>query len=113
MCLVHIGLNLKDKGGEIRAEGVNLAAVCHTGQRGRGHFQEGFQERLNAEIGQGRAEEHRAELAVLYFINIQLPSCGQQLHIVNQLLMLCLAVQQLGNGRVIEVNFVLGGLVLA
>ena len=39
------------------------------------------------------------------FVKVQLPSSRQKFHIVNQLLMFDFAVEQRGNLRVIQVNF--------
>ena len=62
--LVHIGLNLKDKAGEIVREGVHHLISRLSGERCGGHAQKLLQKRLNAEAGQRRAEEHRGELSV-------------------------------------------------
>ena len=91
----------KDKGGKVRAEGVNHAAVRHTGHGRRRHLEEVFQKRLHAEIGQSGTEEHRAESAVFHFLQVQLPPGGKQLHIVNELPVLGLRIQKLGHPAVI------------
>ena len=51
VCLVHIGLNLKYKSGEIIAHRIYKAAVCHSWKRGCGHFQEMLQESLHTKVG--------------------------------------------------------------
>ena len=57
--LVHVRLNFKDERGKVRAERVDHAAVGLARQRARRHAQEFLQERLYAEVGKRRAEEHR------------------------------------------------------
>ena len=110
--LVHIGLNLEDKSGEIGGEGVDFAAVGHTGQGRRRHLQEVFQERLHAEVGQGGAEEHGAQGAVSDGVHVKFPTGGQQLHVIDELLM-AFRADVVGHCRVIEVNLQLFGPVLA
>ena len=103
--LVHVRLNLEDEGGEIRAEGVDHAAVGGAGEGRRRQLQERFQKRLNAEIGQRGAEEHRRQLPVPDGLHIHFPSGGQELYVVDELPVLFLAVQQLGNLRVVQIDF--------
>ena len=56
------------------------------GQGGGGHAQEVLQEGLHPEVGQGRAEEHRGELAVAHPVHVKLrPRAVQQLDVVGQL----------------------------
>ena len=111
--LVHVGLNLENKGGEVRGEGIHHAAVCRPGQGRRGELQEGLQERLNAEVGKGGAKEHGAELSAPDGLHIHLPSGGEKLHIINELLVLALAVQKLSHLGVVQINLLLAGPVLA
>ena len=103
--LVHIRLNLEDEGGEIRAEGVDHAAVGGAREGRRRQLQERFQKRLDAEIGQRGAEEHRRQLPVPDGLHIHFPSGGQKLYVVDELPVLFLAVQQLGDLGVIQVDF--------
>ena len=72
--LVHVGLDLKDKGGKIVAEGVDDLVSGSAGQGSGGHTQEVFQEGLHAEVGEGGAEEHRGELAVADGVHVELRS---------------------------------------
>ena len=111
--LIHVGLDLEHKGGEIRAEGIDGAAVGHTAQRGRRQLQEGFQEGLNAEVCQCGAEEHRAQLSPADLLQVHFPTGGQKLNIVNELLVLLLTVEKPGHLGIIQVNGLLACLVLA
>ena len=54
--LVHIGLDLKDKGGEVVVQGVDDQLPRPPGQGGRGHAEEVLQKGLHTEVGEGRAE---------------------------------------------------------
>ena len=110
---VHIGLNFENEGRKIRAEGIHGTAVCHTGQGGRRQLQEGFQERLNTKVGQGRAKEYGTQAAAAHLFHIHFPTGAQQLHIVDQLLMLCLRVQKRGNLGIVQIHRLPGGTVLA
>ena len=86
---VHVGLDLKDKGGELIAAGVHglIGQAVHAGQRGGGQPQEVFQERLHAEVGQRRTEEDGAQLAFQHLVEVKfLGSAVQQLDLVHQLL---------------------------
>ena len=82
MGLVHIGLDLEHKGGEVLAEHIHLPLVADTGQGRRGHAEELLQERLHAEGGEGGAEEHRGQGAVPHSLHVKLPSGPQQLHLL-------------------------------
>ena len=105
MGLVHVGLNFEHKSGKIRVKGVDDATVSRPGQ-GRGRqLQEGFQKRLNAEVCQCGAEEHRGQLALADGFHVQFPPGGEQLHVVDELLALGFAAQQVGNLRVIQIHF--------
>jgi len=74
--LVHICLNLKDKGGEIRVEGIHSTLVGNPGQ-GRGcQLEEVFQERLNAKVCQRRAKENRGELTPADSFLVHFPTGG-------------------------------------
>ena len=80
--LVHIGLDLEHKGGEVLAEHIHLPLVADTGQGRRGHAEELLQERLHAEGGEGGAEEHGGQGAVPHSLHVKLPSGPQQLHLL-------------------------------
>ena len=54
---------LKTKPEKNGAAGSTVDAVCGTGQRRRGELDEAIEEGLDAEVGQGAAEEHRRQLA--------------------------------------------------
>ena len=83
--LIHVGLNLKHKGGEIRGKHIHLALIADAGQRCGGHPQEFLQKRLHAEGGQSRTEEHRGQRSVLHSLHVKVPAGSQQLHLVPQL----------------------------
>ena len=83
--LVHVGLYLKDKGGKIRGEGVDDPLVGPPGQGGGGHLEELLQEGLHPEVGKGRAEEHRGQLAVAHLVQVELVAGPvQQFDVVGQ-----------------------------
>ena len=104
MGLVHVGLDFEHKGREVRVKGVDHTAVRRPGQGGRSQLQEGFQERLNAEVGQGGAEEHRGQLACPYRLQIHFPSGGEQLHVIDQLLVFGFRVKQLGHLGIVQIH---------
>ena len=88
--LVHVGLNLEDKAAELVAARLYQLAAhgVLAGQRGGGQAQELFQERLNTEVRQSRAEEHGGQLAVLHGVEVELfRRAVQQLNVLGQLLM--------------------------
>ena len=87
--LVHVGLDLEDEGRELFAAGVYRlpGQAVHTGQRGGGQAEEILQERLDAEVGQRRAEENGAELAAQHLVQIKfLGGTVQQLDLIGELL---------------------------
>ena len=104
MSLVHVGLDLEDEGRKIGAEGIDLADVGGSGQRGRSQLQEVLQEGLDAEVGQCRAEEHRAQLTAADGLHVHFTTGRQKFHIVDQLLMLGFGIQQLRNLGIIQIN---------
>ena len=103
MRLVHVGLDLEDKGGKLRREHVYLPAVRHARQRRRGHLQEMLQEGLHAEVGQRRAEKHRRERAVLHGGEVKLPPRAEQLNLVCKRVALLLP-QQIDQCGVVQVD---------
>ena len=70
--LVHIGLNLEHKGGEIVVRGVHQLLARRAGQGRRGHAQEVLQKGLHAKVRESGAEEHRGELAVAHPVHVKL-----------------------------------------
>jgi len=108
--LVHVGLNFKDESGELVPAGVHRLAgqAVHAGQRGRGEPQEVFKEGLHAEVGQCRAEEHRAQLTAQHLVQIKLlGSAVQQFDLVHQLLV------QIGGQQLVQCGVAQLGLGLA
>ena len=86
--LVHVGLDLEDEARELVPAGVHGLAgqAVHTGQRGGGQPQELLQEGLDAEVGQCRTEEHRAQLPFQDPLKVELLGCAvQKLDLVHQL----------------------------
>ena len=65
---VHVGLNFEHKAAKLFTARVDQLAghAVLAGQRGGGQAQELLQKRLHAKVGQCRAEEHGAQLAVLH-----------------------------------------------
>ena len=87
--LVHVGLNFEDEGRELVPAGVHGFAgqAVHAGQRGGGQPQEVLEEGFHAEVGQGRTEEHRAQLTLQHLVEVKfLGSSVQQLDLIHQLL---------------------------
>ena len=80
-------------------------AVGLARQGARRHAQKLLQEGLDAEVRQRGAEEHRRQLPVPDGLHIHFPSGGQKLYVVDELPVLFLAVQQLGNLRVVQIDF--------
>ena len=82
---VHVRLNLEDEAGEVRVgrlHGAHIALV--RGGRG-GVFEEAGEERLHAEVGDGRAEEHRRERARAHLLEVEgVARHIQQLDFVHQ-----------------------------
>ena len=92
--LVHVGLNLKDKAGEVvgrRVHGLARKGVL-VGQRRRCQAQELLQEGLHTKVGERRAKEGRAKLAAGHGVKIQLIArTVKQLDIVHQVAMVLFA----------------------
>ena len=94
VCLVHVCLNLKDKGGKILVKAINHFIPCLSGQWGSGHVEKCLQKWLNAEVGQGRTKKHRGQLAVAHRIQIKVTgSPVQQYNLIHQLLVAALPHQ--------------------
>ena len=86
--LVHVGLDLEDESRELVTAWIHGLAgqAVHTGQRGGGEPQEVLQEGLHTEVGQGRTEEHGAELAAQHLVQIKfLGGTVQQLDLIGEL----------------------------
>ena len=110
--LVHIRLDLKDEGGEVGAERVNDAAVGLACQRARRHAQKLLQKRLDAEIRERGAEEHRREAAALNLVHVKLAARAEQLHVVAKLRR-ALFAEQLRDRRAVQLDLLLSGAVFA
>ena len=104
---VHVGLNLEDETGEIRIVGLHQPHVAlMRGGRG-GVLKEAGQERLDAEVGDGRTEEHRRQLALAHKIQIErIARDIQQLDFVHQALVQPVA-EQLRQLRVVKRHILL------
>ena len=68
---IHVGLDLKDEGRELIRCRVDGAFEAFSRLRFRSHAQEFFEEGLDAEVGHGRAEEHRCQFAALDLFHIE------------------------------------------
>ena len=85
MGLVHVRLDLENKGGELVGERIDDLVAGLARQGRHGHVKKALQKRLNAEVVERRAEEHGAELAVAHLINVEFIACAvEQLNIVAQ-----------------------------
>ena len=83
--LVHVCLDLENKGGELVGERIDDLVAGLARQGRHGHVKKALQKRLNAEVVERRAEEHGAELAVAHLINVEFIACAvEQLNIVAQ-----------------------------
>ena len=51
--LVHVGLDFEDEGGEALVHGIDDIVLGNARQGRHGHFQEGLQKRLHAEVIEG------------------------------------------------------------
>ena len=91
---VHVGLNLEDETGEIRVVRRHRPHVALVRCGRGGVFEEAGQERLDAEVGDGRTEEHRRQLALAHKIQIEgIARDIQQLDFIRQALVEALAEQ--------------------
>ena len=72
MGLVHIGLNLKYKGGKILFKRINLPGQSSSRQGGRGHLQEMLQEGFHTKVSQGRTKKYRRQVSSAYPLHIKL-----------------------------------------
>ena len=88
MGLVHIGLDLEDEARELLPAGVHRLAgqAVQAGQRGGGQAEELLQEGFDAEVGEGRSKEHRAQLPFQHPFQVEfLGGAVQKLDLVHQL----------------------------
>ena len=108
---VHVRLNLEDKGGEIRREGVDFHITGLPGQRRSGHVQEFVQEGLHTKGGQCGTEEHGALLAGTHALQIKLRTGAQKIHFLLELMPLVLA-DELAHFGITELNFLRSGAAL-
>ena len=85
--LVHVGLNFEDEAGEGVLRRLHRHAAAGAGQGRGGQPQEFFQERLHAEVGQRRTEEHGAEVAGVHRVHVKIVAGAvQQLDVLAELL---------------------------
>ena len=84
--LVHVRLDLEHERGKARLERVDRAVGRCARQRRHRHVQEVFQKRLNAEVRQRGAEEHRAEAAGAHLIEVEgIARTVEQLNVLGEL----------------------------
>ena len=87
MGLVHICLYLKYKGRKITAKGIYLTLVGLSGKRCLRHFQKVIEEKLHAEISQGRAKEHGRQFTLIHSLLIKFGTGSvQKLQFLSQLI---------------------------
>ena len=99
---VHVGLNLEDEAGEVRVGRLHDALIALVrGGRG-GVVKEAGEERLDAEVGDGGAEEHGRQRTRAHLLEVErVAGHVQQLDLVEQPLIQAIA-QQAGQLRVID-----------
>ena len=86
MRLIHIGLDLKYKGGKILSKGIDRSMVRISCGRRVGHLQEMGKERLHAKIGKGGTEKHRRKLSGRHLFHGKLGAGAvQKLHLLKKL----------------------------
>ena len=84
--LVHVRLDLEHERGKRRLHRVDHAVGRRARQRRHRHVQEVFQKRLDAEIRQRGAEEHRTEPAGAHLVEIEgIARAVEQLNVLGQL----------------------------
>ena len=71
VCLVHICLNLKDKGREWGGDRINIPLIGVAWQRRCRHLQEIIQKSFYTKGRQSRSEKYRRELSLLHLLQIQ------------------------------------------
>ena len=112
MRFVHIRLNFEHERRKIGAERVNHAAIRLACERAGRHAQKLLQKRLNTEIGERRAEEHRRQLAAADLVHIKIAPSAEQLHVVHKLL-LALFADERRDLRIVQRKLQLFGAALA
>ena len=113
MVRVNVCSNLEHESCELRFFWLHITLLSFYRTRTWCNLNKCVEEFLHTEVVQRRTEEHRAQLAGTHSVQIHFPSGGQKLHIVDQLLMLGFAVQQLGDLGIVQIHLLLFGLGLA
>ena len=107
--LVHVGLDLKHKGGEVLVKAVDDRIARLSGKGSGGHTQEFLQKGLHTEVGQRRAKKDWGQLSMAHPLQIKVAGgTVQQLDLVHQLAVLALA-DQLGQSGVVHLDLSGGG----
>ena len=84
---VHVGLDLEDERRELVRCRFDDAFQTFARLRLRCHTQKFFQERLDAEVGHGRTEEHRRQFAALDLFHVEFVACFvEELDVVDETL---------------------------
>ncbi len=82
---VHVGLDLEDEGGHVRLGRLDLAGVGLLGARRRAEGAERLDQVADAEIAQGRAEEHRRQMALAERLRVErLAGLARQLQLLDE-----------------------------
>ena len=109
MGLVHVGLDLKDKGGKVFVKGIDHIIPGFPGQGSGRHAEKLLQEGLHTEVGRGGAEKHRRQLAVAHPVQVEVTGGPvQQFDLIHQLVPLGLP-DQVGQGGVVGLDLGGGG----
>ena len=110
---VHVGLKLEHEAAEPFTQRVHQTFAAGSGDRPLRHLKEGVEERTDPEVGHGRAEEHRGELTGMDHLDVQLGASRlQELHFFNGQIQQVL-FHQLAQGRVVQREALLTGLLAA
>ena len=90
---VHVGLDLEDEAGELLVRGLDGADTLRHARGGRlGVAQKAVQERLDAEVVGGGAEEHGGQLPGKDLVHVELvPGHVQELDVLHELVVVGLA----------------------
>ena len=113
MLRVHVRLNLEDEAGELLLRRLDRAKGRFARRRCRCQLEEFPEERLDAEVRQCAAEEHRDQCTRENFIVIErVARRFQQLEIVEQLVMR-LRAKQIDHLRTVQTALVSGGALCA
>ena len=103
MLRVHIRLDLEHEAGKERSVGLDQAVGGPARQRRRRQRQKAVEERLNAEVGQCAAEEHRRERAGAKALEVEAGARSQQERDLVEQLLVRMAADRMAQGGIVDV----------